>query len=126
MQIRKHFRFEAAHALPHHTGKCARMHGHSYRLEVAIEGPLQTAGPATGMVEDFEVIDRVVREHAIAALDHYTLNDFIENPTAENILLWIWDRLRGRLAGLTELVLWETPSACAVLRGPLEEPRRTS
>jgi 6-pyruvoyltetrahydropterin/6-carboxytetrahydropterin synthase len=95
------------------------MHGHSYRLEVAIEGPLQTRGPATGMVEDFDVVDRVVRERAIVALDHYTLNDFIENPTAENIVLWIWDRLQPHLDGLTELILWETPSACAVLRRPV-------
>ena len=92
------------------------MHGHSYRLEVAIEGPLQTQGPSTGMVQDFDVIDGIVREHAIAALDHYTLNDFIDNPTAENILLWIWERLHAHLDGLQELVLWETPSACAILR----------
>lgn len=92
------------------------MHGHSYRLEVAIEGPLQTQGPAIGMVEDFDAIDRVVREHAIVSLDHYTLNDFIDNPTAENIVLWIWERLHGHLKGLRELVLWETPSACAIVR----------
>lgn len=92
------------------------MHGHSYRLEVAIEGPLQTHGPSSGMVMDFDVIDRIVREHVIASLDHYTLNDLIDNPTAENILLWIWERLNERLEGLKELVLWETPSACAILR----------
>ena len=65
---------------------------------------------------DFDVIDRIVREHAIESLDHYTLNDLIDNPTAENILLWIWERLDGNLEGLKELVLWETPSACAILR----------
>jgi 6-pyruvoyltetrahydropterin/6-carboxytetrahydropterin synthase len=92
------------------------MHGHSYRLEVAIEGPLQTQGSSSGMVMDFDVIDRIVREHAIESLDHYTLNDLIDNPTAENILLWIWERLDGNLEGLKELVLWETPSACAILR----------
>lgn len=68
------------------------------------------------MVMDFDVIDRVVREHVIASLDHYTLNDLIDNPTAENILLWIWERLNEHLIGLKELVLWETPSACAILR----------
>jgi 6-pyruvoyltetrahydropterin/6-carboxytetrahydropterin synthase len=94
------------------------MHGHSYRLEVAIEGPLQTHGPSSGMVMDFDAIDRIVREHAIASLDHYTLNDLIDNPTAENILLWIWERLNEHLEGLKELVLWETPSACATLRIP--------
>jgi 6-pyruvoyltetrahydropterin/6-carboxytetrahydropterin synthase len=92
------------------------MHGHSYRLEVVIVGPLQTRGPATGMVEDFDTIDRIARERVIDRIDHQTLNDLIENPTAENILLWIWKHLSPHLEGLEELVLWETPSACAVLR----------
>jgi 6-pyruvoyltetrahydropterin/6-carboxytetrahydropterin synthase len=116
MQIRKHFRFEAAHALPFHPGKCARMHGHSYRLEVAIRGPVRTRGPGRGMIEDFENIERVVGERIVEALDHQTLNDFIENPTAERIVQWIWQRLERSLNGLDELVLWETPTACAVLR----------
>ncbi len=92
------------------------MHGHSYRLEVAIRGPLQSHGPTTGMVEDFETIERIVNERAVALLDHQTLNDLVENPTAENVTLWIWQRLDGHLTGLEEVVLWETPMACAVLR----------
>jgi 6-pyruvoyltetrahydropterin/6-carboxytetrahydropterin synthase len=116
MQIRKHFRFEAAHVLPFHPGKCARMHGHSYSLEVGVRGALRTKGPARGMIEDFDEIRRVVREAIIEPLDHRTLNDEIENPTAERILLWIWRRLEPLLEGLDELVLWETPSSCAVLR----------
>jgi 6-pyruvoyltetrahydropterin/6-carboxytetrahydropterin synthase len=115
MQIRKHFRFEAAHVLPHHPGKCARMHGHSYRLEVAVRGPLQEAGPARGMIEDFDTIKAIVRDRVIERLDHQTLNDLIENPTAEQIVLWIWEQLEGRLTGLDELVLWETANSCAVL-----------
>lgn len=115
MQIRKHFRFEAAHVLPHHSGKCARMHGHSYRLEVAICGSLQTQGPATGMIEDFDTIKHVVRTRVIDVLDHQTLNDVIENPTAERILLWIWEHLAEHLSSLDELVLWETPGSAAVL-----------
>ena len=116
MQIRKHFRFEAAHVLPYHPGKCGRMHGHSYRLEVAVRGPLQTEGAARGMILDFDEIKRIVREHAVDALDHQTLNDFIENPTAERIVHWIWKRLEPALEGLDELVLWETANSCAVLR----------
>lgn len=92
------------------------MHGHSYRLEVAVEGSLQTHGPSSGMVMDFDVIDRIVREHAIESLDHYSLNDVIDNPTAENIVVWIWHRLNPQLEALKELVLWETPYSCAVLR----------
>jgi 6-pyruvoyltetrahydropterin/6-carboxytetrahydropterin synthase len=116
MQIRKHFRFEAAHVLPYHPGKCARMHGHSYRLEVAVRGPLQNDGPARGMIEDFDVIKQVVRREVVDLLDHQTLNELIENPTAEHIVSWIWERLRPSLPGLDELVLWETANSCAVLR----------
>lgn len=116
MQIRKLFRFEAAHVLPFHQGKCSRMHGHSYRLEVAIRGPIQTEGPARGMIEDFDVVKRLVRERVVDILDHQTLNDLIENPTAEQIIMWIWRQLESHLAGLDELVLWETGTSSAVLR----------
>jgi 6-pyruvoyltetrahydropterin/6-carboxytetrahydropterin synthase len=116
MQIRKHFRFEAAHVLPYHPGKCARLHGHSYRLEVAIRGPLQSDGPARGMIEDFDVLKRVVRTHVVDVLDHQNLNEFIDNPTAEHIAMWIWRRLEDQVSGLDEIVLWETSTSCAVLR----------
>jgi 6-pyruvoyltetrahydropterin/6-carboxytetrahydropterin synthase len=116
MQIRKQFSFEAAHALPNHPCKCARMHGHSYRLEIAISGPLRRNGPSRGMVEDFDALEALVGTEILAALDHRTLNETIENPTAEEIALWIWKHLEPALPSLDELVLWETPSACAVLR----------
>jgi 6-pyruvoyltetrahydropterin/6-carboxytetrahydropterin synthase len=116
VQIRKSFTFEAAHVLPHHPGKCARLHGHSYRLDVALEGPLQQSGPATGMVEDFEVVSRVVKAAAIEQLDHRSLNELMDNPTAENIVGWIWDRLASELPQLAELTLWETPTACVVMK----------
>src|SRR5581483_4654690 len=116
MHIRKTFRFEAAHVLPHHPGKCSRLHGHSYRLEVALEGPLQAAGPAAGMVIDFDEVGRIVRETIVDELDHSSLNDRMENPTSEHIVAWIWERLAPRLPGLCELVLWETATACAVMR----------
>jgi 6-pyruvoyltetrahydropterin/6-carboxytetrahydropterin synthase len=116
VQIRKQFAFESAHVLPHHTGKCSRLHGHSYRLDVTIEGPLQDDGPATGMVVDFDELSRVVRAGIIEALDHRFLNDMIENPTSENIAGWIWRRLDPLVTGLAELTLWETANACAIVR----------
>jgi 6-pyruvoyltetrahydropterin/6-carboxytetrahydropterin synthase len=116
VRIRKQFSFEAAHVLPHHAGKCARLHGHSYRLDVTVEGPLQTGGPATGMVVDFDDLARVVRAHVIDVLDHRHLNDTLANPTSENIVAWIWQRLDPQLPGLAELTLWETADACAVVR----------
>lgn len=92
------------------------MHGHSYRLEVAVRGPLQREGPARGMIADFDAIKAAVRAEVIDVLDHQNLNDFLENPTAEQILTWIWHRLESALEGLDELVLWETQTSCAVLR----------
>jgi 6-pyruvoyltetrahydropterin/6-carboxytetrahydropterin synthase len=114
--IRKQFAFEAAHVLPYHQGKCSRLHGHSYRLDVSVAGPLTSEGPATGMVIDFDELARIVRATVIDKLDHSHLNDTIENPTSENIVVWIWHRLAPQLSGLTELILWETANACAVLR----------
>lgn len=102
--------------LPHHPGKCSRLHGHSYRLDVTLEGGLQPAGPATGMVEDFDVVARIVRAGVIEALDHRSLNELIDNPTAENIVIWIWRRLSPELPQLESLALWETRTASVVLR----------
>jgi 6-pyruvoyltetrahydropterin/6-carboxytetrahydropterin synthase len=92
------------------------LHGHSYRLDVTVEGPLATAGAATGMVVDFDELSQIVRTTIIDALDHRHLNDIIDNPTSENIVLWIWRRLATPLPQLTELTLWETARACAILR----------
>lgn len=73
-------------------------------------------GPAAGMIEDFESLASVVRREVVDELDHTSLNDRIENPTCERILLWIWARLAPQLAGLEELVLWETATSSAILR----------
>jgi 6-pyruvoyltetrahydropterin/6-carboxytetrahydropterin synthase len=125
VQIRKSFTFEAAHVLPNHPGKCSRLHGHSYRLDVALDGPLQENGPAAGMIEDFEVVSRVVKAAVINELDHRSLNELIENPTAERIVVWVWGRLVHELPNLTELTLWETRKACVVLKkdDPLTQAR---
>lgn len=104
--------------LPFHPGKCSRLHGHSYRLEVAVEGLLGESGPASGMVLDFDELKAIVERAVIERLDHRSLNEVVANPTAELLAAWIWEQLAPQLPGLAELVLWETPTACAVLRGP--------
>ncbi len=82
------------------------------------------------MIDDFERIERTVSDRVLEVVDHQNLNDFIDNPTVENILLWIWKKLDGALLLLDELVLWETATACAVLRrqdiaGPMSaQPKR--
>lgn len=116
MQIRKTFRFEAAHVLPFHNGKCARLHGHSYRLEVSVYGPLREDGPDRGMVMDFGEIADIVKSDVCGRLDHQQLNDIVENPTCERVLEWIAATLAKKLPNMCEVILWETDTACAVLR----------
>ncbi len=114
--ITKIFRFEAAHHLPGHHGKCARPHGHSYRLEVTIRGPIKDAPGESdhGMVMDFGDLSQIVKNSVIERLDHQDLNVVTEfHTTAENLAHWIWDELIA--SGLSEALLysihlWETDS----------------
>src|SRR5436309_243728 len=117
MIIRQSFTFEAAHRLPLHRGKCFNLHGHRYRFTVSLELPID---PGTGMTLDFADVIAVVQENVLAAWDHRNLNDFLENPTAENIVVGIWQRLSGPLPGLTEIELWETEDSGVVYRGESE------
>src|SRR5712692_11421491 len=114
--ITKIFRFESAHHLPGHRGKCARLHGHSYRLEVTIRGLIKDASGESdhGMVMDFADLSQIVKNSVIERLDHQDLNTVIElHTTAENLVHWIWDELIA--SGLAEALLyrirlWETDS----------------
>ncbi|HXN42116.1 MAG TPA: 6-carboxytetrahydropterin synthase QueD [Myxococcaceae bacterium] len=109
MQLSVDFNFSAAHLLPFYNGPCSRLHGHNYRLQVVIQG---TTNPKDGMIRDFEEIRVKVWEAVLAQCDHHNLNDFMENPTAENVVAWMWPRLKRQLDGLKELRLWETPEYC--------------
>jgi len=116
MRLDVEFSFAAAHRLPRYQGPCFRMHGHNYRFFVTLEGEVD---PATGMIADFGVIKQVVAEKVMALADHRTLNDFLENPTAENIARWIWETLAPHLVGLVEVRLFEIPDSCVTYRGPV-------
>lgn len=117
--IGKIFRFEAAHHLPTHHGKCARPHGHSYRLEVSIHGPIKDRPGESdhGMVMDFGDLSQIVNNVVIERLDHHDLNTITElDTTAENLAHWIWDELTAH--GLSEALLyrirlWETDTCFA-------------
>jgi len=117
MKLVKTFRFEAAHRLPEvpEGHKCARLHGHSFRVEVEIEGPVD---PASGWVVDYADIAAEVKP-VVERLDHRYLNEIegLENPTSENIAVWIWERLQPRLAGLARVAVAETCTACCEYRG---------
>ena len=116
-QLEVEYTFAAAHRLPRHPGKCRNMHGHNYKLQVVLRGE---PDQEQGLVIDFGDVDRIVQERVLSLCDHKTLNDFLENPTAENIASWLWERLAANpaLAGLHEVRLWEIPTACVVYRGP--------
>ena len=103
------FGFEAAHQLPWHPGKCRNLHGHSYRLEVTVEGPIG----AQGIVVDFADIKAVVEREVVERYDHRYLNDLLDNPTAELIAAEIWKSLEAEGLGVSRIRLWETES-CSV------------
>lgn len=90
MLVMKVFNFDAAHYLTDYYGKCERMHGHTYKLEVTLEGKIQP----NGLVIDFVVLKRLVKKHVLDKLDHQVLNDILENPSAERITIWIWNQLQ--------------------------------
>ena len=114
MRVRQEFRFEAAHHLPRHPGKCKFVHGHSYRFALSLDLPVS---PETGMTMDFSDIHAAVEEKILRPCDHRNLNDFLENPTAELIAVWVWQTLRPALPGLAEVELWEVEGCSVVYRG---------
>lgn len=126
--ITREFTFEASHHLPGHQGKCRRPHGHSYRLQVSLRGPIIDAPGQSddGMVMDFEDLKQIVTTTILEHLPHSLLRDTIQcggmdhndlnaltgiRTTAENLVHWIWDALvvggvSDRL--LYRIRLWET------------------
>jgi len=117
MEIWKDFTFEAAHHLPEvpEGHKCRRLHGHSYRVRVYVEGELD---PTLGWVVDFAEI-RETCEPILQQLDHYYLNeiDGLDNPTAEVLAKWIWGRLKPELPMLSRIEISETCTSGCVYTG---------
>lgn len=110
-RVTKAFSFEAAHQLPWHAGKCKRLHGHHYRVEVTVEGPVGE----NGVVIDFDDVKSVVRAEIVDRYDHQFLNDFLDNPTAELLAHDVWKRLSGAGLHVVRLRLWETPDSSVEL-----------
>lgn len=108
MKLVKKFTFDAAHHLPNYRGKCKQLHGHTYHLEVIVN---RTVNPDTGMIMDFAELKHMVTSMALDYLDHRLLNDVIPNPTAENIVVWIRDKIGKHIEGDVTLRLWETPDS---------------
>ena len=117
MEIFKEFTFEAAHRLPNvpEDHKCHRLHGHSFRVRVYVEGDLD---PELGWIMDFAHIKQAVAP-VIKLLDHYYLNEIegLENPTSEVLATWIWKRLKPALPELSRIDIGETCTSGCVYRG---------
>jgi 6-pyruvoyltetrahydropterin/6-carboxytetrahydropterin synthase len=107
------FHFSSAHQLPFYDGPCKRLHGHNYLLRVKLTGK---PSPKDGMIRDFDEVKKKVWETTLVECDHHNLNDIMENPTAENMVVWMWDRIEPQVQGLVELKLWETPEYCVTYR----------
>lgn len=119
MDIFKIFTLESAHRLPNVPPghKCARLHGHSFRVEVHVSGPVDAQ---TGWVMDFADI-KAAFAPIFERLDHHYLNEVegLENPTSENLARWIWEQLKPRLGALSEIRVHETCTSGCVYRGGL-------
>lgn len=117
MLVSREFTFDAAHFLTNYRGKCERLHGHTYRLRVTVEGHVRS----DGLVIDFVLLKEIVKKRILDKLDHFLLNDIIKNPSAERIIVWIWKELNkagfNKSVRLYELKLWETPSVFVTYSG---------
>lgn len=117
MLIFKSFTFDSAHFLPNvpEDHKCKRMHGHTYRLTVYLEGSLD---PNLGWVVDFADLKRIIKP-VIDSVDHHVLNDIegLENPTCEKMAVWLWDQIKPGMPMLAKVELWETPTSGAIYEG---------
>ena len=108
MEIYKEFTVEAAHLLPNvpEGHKCKRLHGHSFLIRIYVSGD---APEPSGWVMDFSELKRICNPY-IEELDHSYLNEIngLENPTSENIAIWLWNRLIGPLQNLSTITVMET------------------
>lgn len=104
--------FAAAHRLPEHDGKCYRLHGHTYGLEVSVAGTPQASGPASGMVMDFADLRDRVNDAIVQKLDHQFLNEVLDfTPTVESVAAWAFEQLSAAGIPVVKVRLSEGPNA---------------
>ncbi len=118
VRLSKTFTFEAAHFLPSFPEghKCRRMHGHSFRVDVFVEGEIPEG---RHYLIDYGEIKQVI-EPLRQQLDHYLLNEIegLENPTSEMIAKWLWERIKPQLSLLSEIRVHETCTSTCSYFGP--------
>lgn len=111
---RSQFSFNLRHAMPFGPEKDQYSHAHDYELIVAVKGPVN---PETGFVMDAGELKKIVLAEVVEYLDGQDANQFMTNPTSENLIVAIWEMLESRLPNLFEIELWETPKICFSYRG---------
>ena len=133
MELSRSFSFEASHVLPNHPGKCSNLHGHSWKLVIALDGEVNKY---TGMIMDYADVKAKVQP-LIDDLDHAHLgawrtpkviisavgtkhvewlsNEVQSNPTSENLIMAIGLELRKRNITFSRLQLQETENTCCYL-----------
>ena len=117
----KTFTFEASHVLPSHDGKCARLHGHSWKGQLIVRGEELQSGesnPKAGMLVDYGDLKRSVTWLVEGYLDHYHLNDStgLTNPTSEELARWCFHKLKANIPLLIAVVIEETCTSQAMYR----------
>lgn len=118
MIITKAFEFDSAHNLVNYMGKCEKLHGHTYRLEVSLEGKPNNEG----IVFDFVEMKKIIEEKVVDKLDHTYINDTIKQPSAENIAIWVWNQLNSLFGDiiLHEVKVFESKESWVTYRGEHE------
>lgn len=112
MRVCKRFVFDAAHFIPGHPGKCGKLHGHRWTVDVELKGPMNMMG----MVMDFGDLKAIAQQY-IDMLDHSNLNETFPNPTAEHIASALANSLRNKgLTALWSVRVYETPDSYAEWR----------
>ena len=117
--LKKRFTFEAAHFLPHHGGKCRRLHGHSWVGWVEVAGAeLHTNGPQTGMVMDYSCISDAIKPMVEEYLDHHCLNETLPlaSPTSEAIAAWVFEHLKSGGLPVSAVTIEETCTSVCTYR----------
>ena len=122
--VTKRFSFEAAHHLVGYDGACANVHGHSYKLEVTASGNIDVLSnqsiASNCMVIDFKSLKEIVKKNIISTHDHADLNTLYSNPTAERMVIYMFNVIRNNLprdVKLESVKLWETEDSYAEYRG---------
>lgn len=114
----KRFSFCAAHFLPNYKGSCRNIHGHTWSIEVAVTGPVDSK---TGMVMDFLELKGSL-ESLLERFDHSLLNNYLENPTAEVLGMYAWKWIKKYATfpdnvSLDWIRVWESPTAYVEIKG---------